>query len=41
MNSADIALRSTVFARRTLDAGFTTVRDLGCREISKAIFALR
>ena len=24
MNSADIALRSTVFARRTLDAGFTT-----------------
>ena len=40
MNSADIALRSTVFARRTLDAGFTTVRDLGAGDI-QAIFALR
>lgn len=40
MNSADIALRSTVFARRTLDAGFTTVRDLGAGNI-QAIFALR
>ena len=40
MNSADIALRSTVFARRTLDAGFTTVRDLGAGDI-EAIFALR
>ncbi len=28
-NSADIAVRSTVYARRTLLAGFTTVRDLG------------
>ncbi|GIR91774.1 MAG: hypothetical protein CM15mP92_2380 [Halieaceae bacterium] len=28
MNSADIALRATVYARRTLEAGFTTVRDL-------------
>jgi imidazolonepropionase-like amidohydrolase len=40
MNSADIALRSTVFAQRTLDAGFTTVRDLGAGDI-EAIFALR
>ena len=40
MNSADIALRSTVFARGTLDAGFTTVRDLGAGDI-QAIFALR
>jgi imidazolonepropionase-like amidohydrolase len=29
MNPADYALRSTVYARRTLMAGFTTVRDLG------------
>lgn len=28
-NAADYAIRSTVFARRTLEAGFTTVRDLG------------
>jgi imidazolonepropionase-like amidohydrolase len=28
-NDADIAFRSTVFAKRTLMAGFTTVRDLG------------
>ncbi|MFN8336383.1 MAG: amidohydrolase family protein [Cyclobacteriaceae bacterium] len=28
-NEADIAFRSTVFAKRTLMAGFTTVRDLG------------
>lgn len=40
MNSADIALRSSVFAKRTLDAGFTTVRDLGAGDIH-AIFALR
>ena len=33
MNSADIALRSTVYARRTLDAGFTKVRDLGAGDI--------
>ena len=37
MNSADIALRSTVFAQRTLDAGFTTVRDLGAGDIAKNI----
>ncbi len=29
MSSADSALRGSVFAKRTLDAGFTTVRDLG------------
>ncbi|MBL7838633.1 MAG: amidohydrolase family protein [Cyclobacteriaceae bacterium] len=28
-NEADVAFRSTVFAKRTLMAGFTTVRDLG------------
>lgn len=28
-NEADVAFQSTVFARRTLMAGFTTVRDLG------------
>lgn len=29
LDPADYALRSTVYARRTLRAGFTTVRDLG------------
>ncbi len=29
MNPTDFALRSTVFAKKTLMAGFTTVRDLG------------
>ncbi|MCO6479172.1 MAG: amidohydrolase family protein [Phaeodactylibacter sp.] len=29
LNDADVALRATVYARRTLMAGFTTVRDLG------------
>jgi imidazolonepropionase-like amidohydrolase len=29
MDQADYALRSTMYARRTLMAGFTTVRDLG------------
>ncbi|TQV89771.1 metal-dependent hydrolase family protein [Aliikangiella coralliicola] len=29
LNNADAAFRSTVFARKTLEAGFTTVRDLG------------
>ncbi len=28
MNDADVALRATVYAKRTLMAGFTTVRDL-------------
>lgn len=29
LNKADIAFRSTVYAKKTLMAGFTTVRDLG------------
>jgi imidazolonepropionase-like amidohydrolase len=29
LNKADVAFRSTVFAKKTLLAGFTTVRDLG------------
>lgn len=29
LNDADVAFRSTVYAKRTLLAGFTTVRDLG------------
>jgi len=29
MNATDAAFRSTVFAQKTLEAGFTTVRDLG------------
>ncbi len=32
MNPADDAIRSTVYARRTLLAGFTTVRNLGDRD---------
>lgn len=40
MNSADYALQSTVFAKRTLEAGFTTVRDLGSHD-KEATFALR
>jgi imidazolonepropionase-like amidohydrolase len=35
----EVTLRSTVFARRTLEAGFTTVRDLGDRH--NASIALR
>ncbi|MEM8934697.1 MAG: amidohydrolase family protein, partial [Acidobacteriota bacterium] len=31
LNEADFTIRATVYARRTLDAGFTTVRDLGDR----------
>ena len=31
-NVADYAIRSTVYARRTLDAGFTAVRNLGDNE---------
>jgi imidazolonepropionase-like amidohydrolase len=37
-DEADVALRGAMFARRTLEAGFTTVRDLGG---SAAVFALR
>ena len=29
LDPADVALRATVYMRRTLEAGFTTVRDLG------------
>ncbi|MBX2842889.1 MAG: amidohydrolase family protein [Flammeovirgaceae bacterium] len=29
LNEADVAFRSTIYAKRTLMAGFTTVRDLG------------
>ena len=29
LDPADVALRATVYCRRTLEAGFTTVRDLG------------
>jgi len=29
LNDADVALRSTIYAKKTLMAGFTTVRDLG------------
>jgi hypothetical protein len=32
-NEADIAFQSAVFAKRTLEAGFTTVRDLGGRGV--------
>lgn len=40
MNSADTALRATVYARRTLEAGFTSVRDLGTSDIA-ALLGLR
>ncbi len=36
-NEADIAFRSTVFAKRTLMAGFTTVRDLGGTGVNIAL----
>lgn len=39
MDQADYALRSTVYARITLAAGFTTVRDLGDNGVNS--FALR
>ncbi|MBV9126956.1 MAG: amidohydrolase family protein [Verrucomicrobia bacterium] len=39
MNPADFALRATVYARRTLEAGFTTVRDVG--DIDNVSIALR
>jgi imidazolonepropionase-like amidohydrolase len=39
MNPADIALRATTYARKTLLAGFTTVRDCGAD--NKINFALR
>jgi len=36
-NEADVAYRSTVFARKTLDAGFTTVRDLGGTNVNTSL----
>lgn len=40
LNAADYALRATVYAERTLMAGFTTVRDLGASSV-EALFGLR
>jgi imidazolonepropionase-like amidohydrolase len=37
LNDADIAFRSAVFAKRTLLAGFTTVRDLGGSGVNTAL----
>ncbi len=37
LNEADIAFRSTVFAKKTLMAGFTTVRDLGGTGVNTAL----
>src|SRR5690349_12739369 len=37
LNDADIAFRSTVFAKKTLLAGFTTVRDLGGSGVNIAL----
>ncbi|MEJ7646268.1 MAG: amidohydrolase family protein [Chryseolinea sp.] len=37
LNEADIAFRSTVFAKKTLMAGFTTVRDLGGSGVNIAL----
>ena len=37
LNEADIAFRSAVYARRTLMAGFTTVRDLGGTGVNIAL----
>ncbi|GJM32533.1 MAG: Xaa-Pro dipeptidase [Saprospiraceae bacterium] len=37
LNDADVALRSTQYAKRTLMAGFTTVRDLGGSGVNIAL----
>lgn len=37
LNREEIAFRSTAFARRTLEAGFTTVRDLGGSGVNTAL----
>lgn len=37
LNPADIAFRAAVYARRTLDIGFTTVRDLGGTGVNIAL----
>lgn len=39
MSDADVAMQSVYFAKKTLLAGFTTVRDLGAK--SEQIYALR
>ncbi|MFQ5535591.1 MAG: amidohydrolase family protein [Sphingomonadales bacterium] len=40
LSDADFALNATMFARRTLEAGFTTVRNLGSGS-GRAVLALR
>jgi imidazolonepropionase-like amidohydrolase len=37
LNKSDVAFRSTVFARKTLMAGFTTVRDLGGSGVNNSL----
>lgn len=37
LNDADVAFRAQVYARRTLQAGFTTVRDLGGSGVNIAL----
>lgn len=37
LNESDIAFRAAVYARRTLNAGFTTVRDLGGTGVNIAL----
>lgn len=37
MNKADVAFKSTIFAKKTLMAGFTTVRDLGGSGVNTAL----
>lgn len=37
LNDADVAFRAAVYARKTLDAGFTTVRDLGGTGVNIAL----
>lgn len=37
LNEADVAYQSTMFARKTLHAGFTTVRDLGGTNVNTAL----
>lgn len=42
LSAADATVNATVYADRTLQAGFTTVRDLGTRsELAPAVFAIR
>lgn len=39
MNNSDVAIRALMYARRTLNAGFTTVRDVGGEP--EVVYALR